>query len=233
MSKIHTFSYFILPPGLTCAALQARFTAFAELVNVDTAFTLTNYADEHEPTWMPFASAVVDDRRTFIAQRFAYMRQAQAPVLTFAFWLDNDEELAVNVILNPAERYMVLMANHNFFPMHNNVSEFLHLCQVLYDQVHPIYGYGILAAFVQPDIPSADAQQIDTLYNHNFLGPALVQAYGRPRLRMINAEAISDLADGGMLLVMEANPYQRLTNDVTAYATAIKLLQIPRFVQVG
>ena len=230
MSKIPTFSYFILPPGLTCAALQARFTAFADLVGVDTAFTLTNYAYDHEPTRLP---AVVHDWRTFIAQRFAHLREALAPVLTFAFWLDNDEELTVNVILNPAERYMVLMANHNFFPMHNNVSDFLHLCQVLYDQVHPIYGYGILETFVQPAISSADAQQIDTLYNHNFLGPALVQAYGRQRLRTINAEAISDLADGGMLLVMEANPYQRLTDDITAYATAIKLLQIPRFVQVG
>ncbi len=214
MSERSTYFYFVMKDGLELRDMKDNLIDFSrEAAGADNLF--------------------LADYNASIAREIAVDMERGATQIDLEFTLDNNLEKSMWFGFDISYRLGMIAVEYNFFRQEETVFLFLHFCKAFYQSFHPLYGGGIREPTDLPDVSLVDAGKIETLYTYNFLGPAMVAAYGREKLHSVPAWQIEDLPDGGLFIGMIPNPFENWEKDIPAYEKTAEILGIARYEQQG
>lgn len=113
-----------------------------------------------------------------------------------------------------------------------NIRAMVSAGEVLYEILHPDYGFGLVAMDSQPIPPPGSGDySISTLYDFNFLSPRLVTRLGQDRVKSVTASRTHEFSDGGVLLQMSPNPLVEKKTNTAIYEAGMAALGVSRLQQ--
>ncbi len=129
--------------------------------------------------------------------------------------------------LNAADGTLQALADEGDFRLngqadHDRYDQWVTLLRTIYSQWHPIFAFAVDEAH---DFMTTREQALQfgpaCLYDINFYGPEIVDRLGRERFQNLNAWKITDLDDGGILLI--PTPYYTVNSPYDRRAIAERL----------
>jgi hypothetical protein len=140
-------------------------------------------------------------------------------------------ELTFSIVTNNWRRLYVA-AERNMLSNPVHVEALLSVDAILYETLHPDYGFGLVAMDSQPlPSPGEGDYAVTTLYDFNFYSPRLVQRLGETALKSVAAWRIGSFADGGFFLGIVPNPLADKKSQEAAYKAAIATLGLAQYQQ--
>jgi hypothetical protein len=106
-------------------------------------------------------------------------------------------------------------------------------CELIYTTLRPEYGYGLIALENQL-VGAPGTNELDAIYDYNFLSPRLVEKLGgKAKVLSAPASRALEFEDGGVLLEMSPHPIVERKAFMANYVQASRALGVGKYVQGG
>lgn len=117
---------------------------------------------------------------------------------------------------------------------YRNVRALVQVCELVYETLHPEYGYGLVTPNVHPLMEFTENRtEIQVVFDYNFLGPRLVQILGSTKVLSVPTWRTLEFDDGGVFLEMSPNPIAEWVPYTDNYEKAVEILGAQKYLQGG
>jgi hypothetical protein len=140
-------------------------------------------------------------------------------------------DLSFSVVTSDWQR-MYVSGNRGKTEKPENASAMVEACSIIYRNLHPDYGFGLVSIDTQPlDPPGEGDYSVNTLHDYNFFSPRLANKLSTIKLNMTPSYRSVAFGDGGFLLEMSAKPLAKSKKDAPMYEATASILGIPKYQQ--
>lgn len=139
--------------------------------------------------------------------------------------------LTVSLVTNNWRR-LYLSADRTSSAKPANLRTLIAAGEILYNALHPDYGFGLVALDTQALNPPGEGDYLpSTLHDYNFFSPRLVNKLSIEKLTSLTAARHQTFEDGGCLLEISTNPLGDRKPYTTNYQAAASLLGLSGYQQ--